>query len=206
MSEAREDVLRVYRNDIAEKKRSCQKGKAAFESFPGGQGVVFFPFILYYSIESMFRYPVADGGMVILAKIIALCTSSQRQEPKSEVAEAHCVHGGIEGDAHRGVTEREISLLRAEDIRRAEQEAGFVFPPGSLAENLVVEGLAEDLAPGARLSIGPEAVLEVVEKGKKPGEPHSYSYKGWCLLPTAGFFLRVIEEGVVSKGDEVESL
>ncbi len=141
-----------------------------------------------------------------MAKVLAMCTSSQRQEPKSEVAEARFVHGGIEGDAHRGTTEREISLLRAEDIRRAEQEAGFAFPPGSLAENLVVEGLPEDLAPGARLAVGPAAVLEVVEKGKKPGEPHTYSYKGWCLLPTAGFFLRVIEEGCVSKGDGIELL
>lgn len=141
-----------------------------------------------------------------MAKVLAMCMSLQRQEPKSEVAEAHFVRGGIEGDAHRGVTEREISLLRAEDIRREEQEAGFAFPPGSLAENLVVEGLPEDMAPGARLSVGPDALLEIVEKGKKPGEPHTYSYKGWCLLPTVGFFLRVIEEGVVTKGDDIELL
>ena len=58
------------------------------------------------------------------------------------------------------------------------------------------------MAPGVRVALGESAVLEVVEKGKKPGEPHSYDYRGWCLLPTVGFFLRVIEEGHASAGDE----
>lgn len=141
-----------------------------------------------------------------MARVVAVCISSARQEPKTEVESARLTTGGIEGDSHRGVTEREVSMLRSEDIRAAEREAGFIFPPGSLAENLVVEGLPEDLAPGDRVSIGASAVLEVVEKGKKPGEPHSYDYRGWCLLPTVGFFLRVAEEGVVLKGDSARLL
>lgn len=141
-----------------------------------------------------------------MARVLAVCTSENRQEPKREVPAVRFVPGGIEGDSHKGVTEREVSLLRAEDIRKAEREAGFDFPPGSLAENLVVEGLPEDLDPGVRLAVGPSAVLEVVEKGKKPGEPHTYGYRGWCLLPTAGFFLRVIEDGRAVPGDAVTLL
>ena len=148
----------------------------------------------------------ARRGVVFLARVLAVCTSEKRQEPKREVPEVRFVPGGIEGDSHLGVTEREVSLLRAEDIRKAELEAGFDFPPGSLAENLVIEGLPEALSRGARFAVGSSAVLEVVEKGKKAGEPHTYSYKGWCLLPTVGFFLRVIECGPAAKGDSVALL
>ena len=138
-----------------------------------------------------------------MASVRAICVSTERQQPKTEVERVLFLPGGIEGDSHRGVTEREVSLLRAEDIRKAEEEAGFPFPPGSLAENLVAEGLPEELPVGARLAVGSSVLLEVVEKGKKPGEPHSYDYRGWCLLPSAGYFLRVVRGGEVSKGDPV---
>ena len=138
-----------------------------------------------------------------MARLIAVCASLERQKPKTEMEEALFLPGGIEGDSHRGVTEREVSLLRAEDIRKAEEEAGFSFPPGSLAENLVVEGLPEELPVGAVLKAGDSVLLEVIEKGKKPGEPHSYDYRGWCLLPAAGYFLRVGRGGEVRRGDPV---
>lgn len=138
-----------------------------------------------------------------MARLIAVCASLERQKPKTEMEEALFLPGGIEGDSHRGVTEREVSLLRSEDIRRAEREAGFSFPPGALAENLVVEGLPEELPVGTVLRLGDSVLLEVIEKGKKPGEPHSYDYRGWCLLPGAGYFLRVVQGGTVKKGDFV---
>lgn len=139
-----------------------------------------------------------------MAKIVAICTSKSRQEPKVPVEAALFVEGkGIVGDSHFGMVERQVSLLRAEDIREAEPVAGFVFPPGSLAENLVAEGLPEELVPGQVLALGPEVRLLVVEKGKKPGEPHSYDYRGWCLLPTKGYFLSVERGGAVDPGDEV---
>lgn len=139
-----------------------------------------------------------------MAKVVAICTSKSRREPKVPVERALFAEGkGIVGDSHFGMVERQVSLLRAEDIREAQPTAGFAFPPGSLAENLVVEGLPEELVPGQVLAIGPEVRLVVVEKGKKPGEPHSYDYRGWCLLPTKGYFLSVERGGPVAPGDEV---
>ncbi len=138
-----------------------------------------------------------------MAKITALCISGKRQEPKDEVFEAFFSSGGIEGDSHRGVTEREVSLLRREDIRRAEEEAGFPFPPGALAENVIAEGLPEELPVGTILALGEKVRLKVIEKGKKPGEPHSYDYRGWCLLPVSGYFLSVLEGGRARRGDKV---
>ncbi len=141
-----------------------------------------------------------------MGKITALCISGKRQEPKYEVAEVLFSCGGIEGDSHRGVTEREVSLLRREDIRSAEEEAGFPFPSGALAENIIVEGLPEELPVGTILALGDKVRLKVIEKGKKPGEPHSYDYRGWCLLPVAGYFLSVVEGGSVRRGNRVTIL
>jgi len=66
-----------------------------------------------------------------------------------------------------------------------------------------VEGLPEELPVGAVLKAGDSVLLEGIEKGKKPGEPHSYDYRGWCLLPAAGYFLRVGRGGEVRRGDPV---
>jgi len=139
-----------------------------------------------------------------MARVLAVCVSSNRQEPKKPVAEARFIEGkGIDGDSHFGISSRQVSLLRYEDIKLAEKEAGFSFPPGSLAENLVVEGLPDQIPLGSRLKIGRDVVLLVIEKGKKPDEPHTYDYRGWCLLPKVGYFLEVVKGGIVKPGDEV---
>lgn len=139
-----------------------------------------------------------------MARVLAVCISSARQEAKKSVPEAQFIAGeGIESDSHNGFSDRHVSLLRAEDIRAAEVEAGISFPPGSLAENLVIEGLPSEIPIGTKLKVGPEVILLVAEKGKKPDEPHSYDYKGWCLLPKVGYFLQVLKGGVVRPGDEV---
>lgn len=138
-----------------------------------------------------------------MAKVVAVCTSLKRQEPKIARPWAVFIDGkGVEGDSHFGLAERQVSLLRAEDIKEVEKAAGFTFPPGSLAENLVIEGLPKDLPLGAVLAIGAEVRLRVVERGKKPGEPHTYDYRGWCLLPDVGYFLSVERGGRVAPGDE----
>ena len=137
-----------------------------------------------------------------MPEVIAVCAGKDRQKPKTELEAALFVKGkGIYGDGHFGMGERQVSLLRSEDISQAENSAGFPFPPGSLAENLVIAGLPEDLSPGQTIRIGESVILIVVEKGKKPGEPHSYDYRGWCLLPEKGYFLRVEKGGRVKPED-----
>jgi MOSC domain-containing protein YiiM len=137
-----------------------------------------------------------------MPKVIAVCAGKDRRKPKTELEAALFVKGkGIYGDGHFGMGERQVSLLRSEDISQAENSAGFPFPPGSLAENLVIAGLPEDLSPGQTIRIGESVILIVVEKGKKPGEPHSYDYRGWSLLPEKGYFLRVEEGGRVKPED-----
>ncbi|MFP4482064.1 MAG: MOSC domain-containing protein [Thermovirgaceae bacterium] len=140
-----------------------------------------------------------------MAILLSVCRSDRKEDPKKPEKIANIDHDrGVRGDSHYGFGFRQISLLRQEDVEEAAQKAGFPFPYGSLAENLRIEGVPEEkLQPGKRLSIGETVVLEVVEKGKKPEEPHSYDYRGWCLLPKVGYFLRVLSGGRISPGDEI---
>ena len=138
-----------------------------------------------------------------MATLLAVCSSERKDLPKKPVQKACFIEDhGIQGDAHAGSEIRQVSLLRMEDIEEAEKEAGFCFPFGSLAENLVISGLPEEIEKGSLIYLGSQVVLEFVEKGKKPEEPHSYDYKGWCLLPEKGYFLRVIKGGEVSPPEE----
>lgn len=135
--------------------------------------------------------------------VVSVCASARRKDPKSPLEEGLFDAGkGLRNDAHWGFSDRHVSLLREEDVAAAESEAGFPFPPGSLAENLRLRGLPEELPLGALLK-GPEEtpVLRIRERGKRPDEPHSYEYRGWCLLPKVGYFLEVVRGGVLRPGD-----
>jgi hypothetical protein len=83
---------------------------------------------------------------------------------------------GVEGDAHCGVTVkhrsrvrrdstqpnlRQVHLIHAELIDEL-QAAGFAVEAGAMGENITTRGVALlDLPVGARLRIGPQAVVEV---------------------------------------------
>jgi len=137
--------------------------------------------------------------------LLSVCRSHRKEDPKQRVKTAYIDEcGGIRGDSHYGSGLRQVSLLRQEDVEEAARKAGFPFPYGSLAENLRVKGLPKEmLKPGNRMKIGENVVLEVTEIGKRPEEPHSYDYRGWCLLPEVGYFLRVVSGGEVHPGDTV---
>jgi len=139
-----------------------------------------------------------------MSSIIAVCASQKRMDPKRDVGEGHLREGyGLEGDAHAGLSEREVSLLAWESIVRANEEYGIEADPGDFAENLTTQGIdLVSLPLGARLRAG-EAVLEVVQIGKPPDVTHTYKFRGLSILPTEGIFCRVIEGGRVRKGDEI---
>ena len=139
-----------------------------------------------------------------MGSIVAVCASQRRMDPKRDIGEGYLREGhGLEGDAHAGLSEREISLLALESIARANSEYGIKAGPGDFAENLTTQGIDLLALPlGTRLRAG-EAVLEVVQIGKSPHLAHTYSFQGLSLLPTEGIFCRVVKSGWVRKGDEI---
>lgn len=86
--------------------------------------------------------------------------------PKLAVREAVLTPEGLAGDRQRdlryhGGPERAVCLFALERVMELQAEGHPIFP-GSTGENLTVVGLDwSGLAPGARLGLGGEAVVEV---------------------------------------------
>lgn len=124
-----------------------------------------------------------------MGSIVAVCASQRCIDPKRDVGEGHLREGyGLVGDAHAGLSEREVSLLAWESIERINEEHGIGAGPGDFAENLTTQGIdLLSLPVGMRLRAG-EAVLEVVQIGKPSHVAHTYSFQGLSVLPTEGIF------------------
>jgi len=139
-----------------------------------------------------------------MARIVAVCRSQRRTDPKRDIGAGELRRGyGLVGDAHAGLSEREVSLLALESIERANRQYGIEAGPGDFAENLTTQGIdLLSLRVGDRLRAG-SALLEVVQIGKPPSATHTYNFHGVSILPTEGIFCRVIEGGQVKRGDEI---
>lgn len=142
-----------------------------------------------------------------MARLVAVCRSARRTDPKTDMGERELRAGyGLVGDAHAGLSEREVSLLAIESIERANREHPIGAGPGSFAENLTTEGLdLLSLQVSDRLQVGP-ALLEVVQIGKAPEAAHTYNFQGVSILPREGVFCRVLEGGRVARGDPIQVL
>ena len=98
---------------------------------------------------SIFQLNVSDGGV-----------------PKLAVREAVLTPEGLTGDRQRdlryhGGPGRALCLFALERILELQAEGHPIFP-GSTGENLTVVGLDwSGLAPGARLGLGEEALIEI---------------------------------------------
>ena len=138
--------------------------------------------------------------------------------PKLAVREAVLAAGGLEGDRQRnrryhGGPDRALCLYALERVLELQAEGHPVFP-GSAGENVTLVGLEwSRLAPGARLALGDEAVVEIT------------SYTTPCKVIAASFlggdfkrisqklrpghsrlYARVLRPGRLSVGDRVEVL
>jgi MOSC domain-containing protein YiiM len=138
--------------------------------------------------------------------------------PKRPVDEARVTAAGIDGDGHRntrhhGGPDRALCLYSIERIRALAAE-GHPIVPGSIGENVTIEGLEwSDVAPGTRMRLGPRVVIEVTR------------YTSPCFNITASFtdgdysrvsqkqqpgssrvYARVLTEGVIRRDEPVKLL
>ena len=138
--------------------------------------------------------------------------------PKLGVREAFLAETGLEGDRQRdlrfhGGPNRALCLFPLELILELQAEGHPVFP-GSVGENVTVSGLEwAAVAPGARLSLGDEALVEIA------------SYTSPCKTIAASFaggdfkrisqkvrpgdsrvYARVLRPGRLAVGDSVKLL
>ncbi|NJC88059.1 MAG: MOSC domain-containing protein [Desulfuromonas sp.] len=138
-------------------------------------------------------------------EIIAVCTSANKGERKSDMKAGVLVKGfGLESDAHGGDWHRQVSLLATESIDKM-RAAGLDVGPGDFAENLTTRGLELCSLPiGTRLRIGGGALLEISQIGKICHERCAIYYQaGDCVMPREGIFAVVLEGGPVRTGDTI---
>ena len=133
--------------------------------------------------------------------------------PKLSVDAARITFDGVEGDAHRdhehhGGADRAVCLYSMDAIRALVAE-GHTVAPGTLGENVTVEGLDwTSVEPGTRLLLGAAVLLEVtrytspcfnIKAAFVGGEFARVSQKrhpGWSRVYT-----RVLREGTIRTGD-----
>jgi molybdenum cofactor synthesis domain-containing protein len=145
------------------------------------------------------------GGMEKL-RVVSVNISETKGTVKKPAGGIKLTHQGVEGDAHSGTWNRQISLLGMESIRKFEQRAGRSIIPGEFAENITLEGFDyTKVRPLDRFTCG-EVEIEITRIGK---ECHGTSCSifrevGDCVMPKEGIFARVLNPGQIQKGDIME--
>ena len=140
-------------------------------------------------------------------RILAVSLSDQKGVSKHNIPAGRLVADhGLEGDAHAG-SGRQVSLLAQESIDKM-IAMGAAVSAGDFAENLTVTGLEVMRLPiGARLKVGPEAILEITQIGKACHKGCAIREQvGDCVMPREGVFARVLKGGEVKPGDLIEVL
>ena len=138
--------------------------------------------------------------------------------PKTAVPAAQVTADGVEGDAQRnrvlhGGPERAVCLYSIEAIERLRAE-GHSIAPGSIGENVTVEGLDwSAVVPGDHLLLGEQVLVQVTRyttpclniKGSfMDGEVARVSQKrhpGWSRV-----YARVLVPGTIRRDDPVRLL
>jgi MOSC domain-containing protein YiiM len=136
-----------------------------------------------------------------LAEVTHLFLALVHRHPMREVDEVRAVSDkGFEGCIHgRPASKRQVLVMELETLDR------LGVKPGEVRENITTFGVnLQDLATGDRLRIG-EAVLEVT------GPCHPCSRMDEIreglqdkLRGQRGVLCRVVQEGILRRGDEIE--
>jgi MOSC domain-containing protein YiiM len=150
---------------------------------------------------------MSSGGRIVQISV------SGGGVPKTSVEEAMITTAGVEGDAHRdlehhGGPERAVCLYAMEAIRGLASE-GHAVVPGTLGENVTVEGIDwTAIQPGTHLLLGERVLLQVtryttpclnIKHAFRDGQFGRISHKrrpGWSRA-----YARVVVEGRIRCGD-----
>jgi MOSC domain-containing protein YiiM len=139
-------------------------------------------------------------------RIVAVCLSGEKGTKKTPVAKGLLVQDfGLEGDAHAGTPNRQVSLLFLSSIDTLRLKMPGLAP-GDFAENLTLEGGDwRDLPVGTRLRLQRGPLIEITQVGK---ECHTgcaiREATGDCVMPREGLFACVVEGGEVRPRDTYE--
>jgi len=133
-------------------------------------------------------------------KVIAVNSAAQRGIPKRNMGEGYLREGwGLEGDAHAGVWDRQVSILPLEAMALVPPAIRATFTDDDYTENITMEGIPlNDLTMGKRLKIG-EAEVEICHIGKETPKDTGKPY----IVSREGRFGKVVKSGKIAVGDAV---
>ena len=141
-------------------------------------------------------------------RIVSIAISKKKGTRKTPVEAAFISKDhGLEGDAHAGKWHRQVSFLSSESIESVKDQ-GLDVTFGDFAENIASVGVDWKTLPlGTRVKLGDAVVVEITQIGK---ECHNkcaiYYMAGDCITPREGVFAKVLEEGTIHCGDEIQIL
>ncbi len=132
--------------------------------------------------------------------VLSVNISEEKGTIKLPVPFIKLTENGVEGDAHSGPWNRQVSMLGMESIRKFEKDAKRKITPGEFAENITTEGLELWKCLPLDRFVGEEVELEVTQIGKECHGTSCAIFKevGNCVMPKEGIFARVIKRGVLS--------
>ena len=139
-------------------------------------------------------------------KIVSIAVSKKKGTRKTPVDEIFISKDhGLEGDAHAGKWHRQVSFLSSESIEEARQQ-GLDVTFGDFAENIATSGIDWKTIPvGTRIKLGSSVLVEITQIGKECHNRCAIYYKaGDCIMPREGVFARVLQEGKIRCGDEIQ--
>ncbi|OGP54787.1 MAG: sulfurase [Deltaproteobacteria bacterium RBG_13_52_11] len=133
-------------------------------------------------------------------KVIAVNKAEQRGIIKRNVGAGYLrEEWGLEGDAHAGAWDRQVSILPLEAMTLVPPAIRATFAEGDYSENITIEGIPlDELGIGRRLRIREAEVLIChigKEKPKDKGRPY--------IVSREGRFGKVLKSGKVAVGDAV---
>lgn len=135
--------------------------------------------------------------------IEAICISVKKGIVKKPVSASKFIEDwGIEGDAHAGKWNRQISLLSGESIDKMKEKIPSLSQ-GAFAENIITREInLLKLHIGDELILNNEVILEITQIGKECHNSCAIKVRiGDCIMPREGLFARVVKGGVVKPGE-----
>ena len=142
-----------------------------------------------------------------MATVEAICISNKKGIVKKAVNNATFkVDWGITGDAHGGKWHRQVSLLAGESIDLVKEKLPGLRD-GAFAENIITRGIdLSAIQVGDQLRVGDSVILEITQIGKKCHNDGCVIKKatGDCIMPKEGLFSKVVQSGIVKKGDQFQ--
>lgn len=136
-----------------------------------------------------------------MGSVLSIHVSKVRGTIKNDVEEVIVIEGwGLEGDAHGGDWNRQVSIFPIEALRKVPMEKWAEVSEDGYTENFTISGLLlEELPVGCLLRIG-EAEIKIYYIGKEKFKENGRPY----IVSREGRFGRVIRGGTVRVGDPVE--